>query len=749
MPSGWSAGTVAVPPRARVEAVAQISVNISKILVSNTRMFPQVLLLIAGLCWVSPFALAAAAPSATKAKLVLSAESARPGDTVLAGVRLTMDRGWHVYWRNAGESGLPTRIEWTLPEGVQAGEIQWPVPEVFTSGGLTTYVYHDETLLIVPLKVTEKMAAGSVELRARVSWLECMEACVPGSAEVAATLLVGPKRLDSPDAGAIENWQKRTPVPAAASAFRGAWAEQGTNDTRHLIIEGEMVNGAKPSDFFGYAGDGFEVSPGADALEADSGKFRLRKSVKRFEPVFPSTIAGVLVWPGAGAQATVAREVRFDLGSADKAPVVASAAEPISVGLLLRMIALAFLGGLILNVMPCVLPVIALKILGFVQQSKEAPQRVRRLGVVYALGVLVSFLVLAGMVIAVRQAGGAASWGMQMQNPFFRLALTVAVTLVALNLFGVFEVALGGRTLGAAAGLASKEGSAGAFFNGVLATALATPCTAPFLTVALGFAFTQPAWVIVTMFVATAAGLALPYVVLSCRPGWLKFLPKPGVWMQQFRVAMGFPMLATGVWLFDVTVPTFGEDGVLWLGLLLVLVALTAWIWGEFVQRGTKQRGLAIATCMALVLCGLYLLEGQLHWRTLAGRGEATEVRLGASGSIEWQPWSPAAVARARGEGRPVLVDFTARWCLTCKSNKRFAVEIPSVTAKLKELNAVALRADNTDPSPAITEELKRYSRAGVPLVLVFPRQADKPAIVLPALLTPSIVLAALDEAGR
>lgn len=208
-------------------------------------------------------------------------------------------------------------------------------------------------------------------------------------------------------------------------------------------------------------------------------------------------------------------------------------------------------------------------------------------------------------------------------------------------------------------------------------------------------------------------------------------------------------MLATGVWLFDVTVPTFGEDGVLWLGLLLVLVALTAWIWGEFVQRGTKQRGLAIATCMALVLCGLYLLEGQLHWRTLAGRGEATEVRLGASGSIEWQPWSPAAVARARGEGRPVLVDFTARWCLTCKSNKRFAVEIPSVTAKLKELNAVALRADNTDPSPAITEELKRYSRAGVPLVLVFPRQADKPAIVLPALLTPSIVLAALDEAGR
>jgi len=725
------------------------AVNISDIVVSNPRMSLQILLLIAGLCWAFPLANAAVTPSATKARLVLSAESVRPGDTVLAGVHLKMDRGWHVYWRNAGESGLPTRIEWTLPAGIRAGEIQWPVPEVFTSGGLTTYVYQGETLLIVPLKVTEKMPRGSVQLRAKVSWLECQEACVPGSGEVEATLLVGAETKTSSDAGLIETWQKRTPASAPASVYRGGWAEQGTNETRHLIIEGEMVNGAKPSDFYGYGGDGFEVSPGAEALEADAGKFRLRKSVKRFEPVFPSTIEGVLVWPGSGAQATAAREVRLDLGSASKAAAGVLAAEPISAGLLWKMMALAFLGGLILNVMPCVLPVIALKILGFVQQSKEAPARVRRLGLVYALGVLVSFLVLAGMVIAVRQAGGAASWGMQMQNPFFRLALTVAVTLVALNLFGVFEVTLGGGTLGAAAGLASKEGSAGAFFNGVLATALATPCTAPFLTVALGFAFTQPAWVVLIMFVATAAGLALPYVVLSWRPGWLKFLPRPGVWMQQFRVAMGFPMLATGVWLFDVTVPTFGEDGVLWLGLLLVVVALTAWVWGEFVQRGTKRRGVAMATCFALGLCGIYLLEGQLHWRTPAGRGLAPGVGQGVSGGIEWQPWSPAAVAKARGEGRPVLVDFTARWCLTCKSNKRFAVEIPSVTAKLKEVNAVALRADNTDPSPAITEELRRYNRAGVPLVLVFPRQADKPAIVLPALLTPSIVLDALAEAER
>ena len=705
--------------------------------------------MIAGLCWAFPGANAAAAPSATKAKLLLSAESVRPGDTVLAGVRLTMDRGWHVYWRNAGESGLPTRIEWTLPEGIRAGEIRWPVPELYTSGGLTTYVYHGETLLIVPLTVTDKTAPGSVNIRAKVSWLECQEACVPGSAEVAAALVVGAETRPSSDAGVIENWQKRLPVSASAGSVRGVWEEQGTNEIRHLLIEGDLVDGAKPSDFYGYEGDGFEVSPGVEALGADVGKFRLRKTVKRFEPVFPSTLVGLLVSPAAGGQPGIGREVRLELGAGGKAVAAVLAAEPISAGVLWKMIALAFLGGLILNVMPCVLPVIALKILGFVQQSKEAPQRVRRLGLVYALGVLVSFLVLAGMVVAVRQAGGAASWGMQMQNPYFRLALTVVVTLVALNLFGVFEVTLGGSTLGAAAGLASKEGSAGAFFNGVLATALATPCTAPFLTVALGFAFTQPAWVVVILFLATAVGLALPYVVLSWRPGWLEFLPKPGVWMQQFRVAMGFPMLATGVWLFDVTVPTFGEDGVLWLGLLLVVVALTAWVWGEFVQRGSKGRGVAVAACLVLGLCGVYVLEARLHWRSPAGTGQSAGLGHGATQGIDWQPWSADAVARARAEGRPVLVDFTARWCLTCKSNKGFAVEIPSVIAKLKELNAVALRADNTDPSPVIAEALRQYNRAGVPLVLVFPRQADKPPIVLPALLTPTIVLDALAEAGR
>jgi thiol:disulfide interchange protein DsbD len=337
-----------------------------------------------------------------------------------------------------------------------------------------------------------------------------------------------------------------------------------------------------------------------------------------------------------------------------------------------------------------------------------------------------------------------------MQNPFFRLALLVIVTLVTQNLFGVFEVTLSGRALGAAAGLASKEGAAGAFFNGVLATALATPCTAPFLTVALGFAFTQSPVVVVLMFVATALGLALPYVVLSWQPGWLRFLPKPGAWMQKFKVAMGFPMLATAVWLFDLTAPSYGEGGVLWLGLLLALLALALWVWGELFQRGTRRRGLAAATALALVVFGYAcVLEGELDWRHPVSGSTTPGIIPVRGDGIAWQPWSAEAVEQVRASGRPALVDFTARWCLTCMANEKFAINVPSVRSKLKETGAVAFRADYTDQDPRIAEELKRHRRAGVPLVVVFPKTANQPGIILPATLTPGIVLDALTRAAQ
>ena len=698
------------------------------------------------------------AQSRTQASLLLSSEAARPGDTVTAAVRLKMDAGWHTYWRNPGESGLATTIEWTLPAGVAAGEILWPPPEAYVAEGMTTYVHHDEALLLVPLKLAADLKPGRLELKAKVQWLECQIACVPGDADLKGVLEIANTARPSASASLIEAARQRLPVPAGSLEAQGRWENPPAGESATLIIEGKALDGFAPSNFYPYPNEQAEIAPAANVLTAEPGRFRLSKTVKRSGDPFPERIDGLLVLADAKGKPLKSHEISLALGAERTGPVVgaanrdgASAAGATAHNVsLLKMLGLAFLGGLILNIMPCVLPVIALKILGFVQQSREAPARVRKFGLMYALGVLVSFMVLAGLVIQVQLAGDAASWGMQMQNPYFRLALLLIVTLVALNLFGLFEITMPGAALGSAAGLASKEGMTGAFFSGVLATALATPCTAPFLAVALGFAFTQPPWVILIIFATVGVGLALPYVLLSWQPGWLRFVPKPGAWMLRFKVAMGFPMLATAVWLFDLTTPAFGPGAVLWLGLFLSVLALAVWVWGEFVQRGRQRRGVAMAVSLGLLLFNyLYVLEAQLQWRTPPTASADADIIKDSPEGIEWHRWSAAAVERARQEGHPVLVDFTAKWCLTCKRNKSAAIEIPAVREKLKSLNFRAFRADNTDRSPLIAAELKRFERAGVPLVLVFSKTVSQAPVVLPEWLTPALVLEALDNAAK
>jgi thiol:disulfide interchange protein DsbD len=687
----------------------------------------------------------------TRASLVLAAAAARAGDTVLAGVRLQMDPHWHTYWRNPGASGIPTKIDWQLPRGVTAGAIQWPVPAKLPEEDLTTYIYQNEVVLLVPLKLASDMPAGPIDLKAKVSWLECEVQCVPGKAEVQAALTVGPEPKPSNEAGLIATWQKKLPKSSAGLSARAWWEKPAAGSSRAMLLEWNSSADASEADFFPDGGETFEVQGPTTRLPAEAGKILLRKEVKKLEGDWPERISGLAIQQ-AGTNCS-AFEVDLKIESSNAPNLVSSglltAPEAgISAPPLWEMLIYAFIGGLILNVMPCVLPVIALKILGFVGQAKEAPAEVRKLGVIYALGVLTSFLVLAGLVIGVKAAGHKAGWGMQFGNPQFLVALTILVTLVALNLFGLFEVNLGGKVMGAAGTLASKHGAAGAFFNGVLATVLATPCTAPFLGAALGFAFAQSSAIIVLMFVVVALGLAAPYVVLSWEPAWLKFLPKPGAWMERFKIAMGFPMLATAIWLFSLIPLHYGKR-TLWLGIFLVVLALAAWIYGEFVQRGRTNRGLALTATLILLGGGyVYAIEGQLRWRSpVQENSESASLKESPEG-IDWQRWSPNMVAEARGAGRPVLVDFTADWCLTCQANKRIALEIPSVRAKLKELNAVALLGDYTRLPDAITEELNRYGRAGVPLVLVYPKNPAAPPIVLPEALTPAIVLGALNRAA-
>ncbi len=712
-----------------------------------------------GLLCLLAAALPLAGATRTQARLLLASEVVKPGETVLAGVLLRMPPPWHTYWRYGGDSGAPTKVEWQLPPGVTTGEIQWPVPEKLTMEGLTTYVYHDEVLLLVPVMVAKDAAPGRKELKAKVSWLECAEVCVPGKAEVQAAFEVGTTSTPSPDALLFETWRARLPRVDPALAVTGLWEKQADRDPRPLILE---VSRNDVEDFFPFAADNFEVQAATEKLSSEGGKGRLRKRVKNLEGDWPAKIAGVLI--AKADNATIGYEVQVLIGKASGGanPVAVStaagnpgarvavaeqftAAAKKSLWLILFS---AFMGGLILNIMPCVLPVIALKILGFVNQSQEAPRQVRKLGLIYGIGVLASFLVLAGVVVAVKTAGHKASWGMQFGNPIFIIALTILVTLVALNLFGVFEVTLSGKLMGAAGDLAGKEGAPGAFFNGVLATALATPCTAPFLGAALGFAFAEPPAIIVLTFLTVGLGLAMPYVVLSLNPAWLKFLPKSGAWMEKFKIAMGFPMLATAVWLFTLTPLHYGKR-VLWLGLFLVVIALAAWIYGEFVQRGRKRRGLAGAIAAAILAGGYaYAMEDQLHWRS-PQKPVSNATLAETPEGIQWQAWSPEAVQKARAEGRPVFVDFTADWCVTCQANKKTSIEIPSVRAKLREINAVPLLGDYTAVPDNITDELNRFHRAGVPLVLVYPREASKPPIVLPELLRPGIVLDALTKAAQ
>ena len=700
---------------------------------------------------------ASASAAHTQVQLLLSADTAKPGDTILAGVDLKMESGWHTYWKNPGDAGQATEIKWTLPAGVTAGEIQWPLPKKLPPAEVTTYGYEDEVLLIVPLKIETNLPAGPLNLAAKVSWLECNESCIPANQDVKAKLNIGSETKTSVDAATIDLWKQKVPHSQDGNFTVLAWWEKPADgDSRPLIITGGPMIMTKywncnPVDFFPDAADNFEVQAATENLtnQPSSYQFHIRKIVKKFSGDWPKEISGVIViqggWSGFNVKLVIADKAPATetiSSTENQTPILASQS-------LWQMLIYAFIGGLILNIMPCVLPVIALKILGFVSEAKSSPGRVRALGGIYAIGVLMSFLVLAAIVIGVKSAGHQAGWGMQFGSPIFIVCLTTLVTLVALNLFGVFEVTVGGRTLDAAGNLASRHGASGAFFNGVLATILATPCTAPFLGAALGFAFSQSAATIIFIFLTVGLGLSAPYVLLSWNPTWLKFLPKPGAWMEKFKIAMGFPMLATVVWLFNIATASYGKN-VLWLGIFLVVIALAAWIFGEFFQRGQKHK--SIAAIIALLLLGggyVFALEQELDWRTATPDASATGSLKESADGIDWQRWSPEAVAQARAAGKIVLVDFTADWCLTCQVNKKTSIEIASVRQKLKDLNAVAFVGDYTRTPDNITTELNRYNRAGVPLVLVYPKSADAPPMILPEVLTPNIVLNALDQAAK
>jgi len=698
---------------------------------------PRILLLL--VCWLAGPGLGRAQFDLGESKQVtpeLLADTAAiaPGQPFTAGVRLRMLPGWHVYYQFSGDSGARPKIEWQLLDGFTAGPIQWPLPTAhFDEGDMLTYVYENDVLLMVEITPPATLAPGDITLKAKLDWLVCEKICVPGQGEVELKLPTG--EAAPANAEMFTHWRTQLPKTAGAP-FQVKWDRSKASEFA-LRIEG------LPKDF---KAEFFPLPP-AGAKPARPKTSDLAADGTR-TITFPIEEGGAPNLPWRGVLATGKGDAPREGwlldstagGSFSAAPAADSAnVSPPTDQNLFALVWSAFLGGLILNLMPCVLPVIALKIFGFVQQAGEEPRRVFRLGLAFVGGVFAFFLGLAALIVGLKAGGINLTWGFQFQNVGILVGLIALVFLFGLNLLGVFEIALGGGTASRLSELSSKEGYGGAFLHGMFTTLLGTSCTAPFLGAVLGFAFVAPPHIVVILFTAIAAGMSLPYFLLTANPAWMRFLPKPGMWMERLKQFMGFIMLAVVVWLLGVLGQSRGVEPLIAVSSFLLVLGVASWIYGV-----ASGRLVGWVLIVALVVGGwFFFLQGKLASTKQPGSGLAA----GVAGGIAWEAWSDARVAEATKGGQPVFVDFTADWCLNCKYNEKFVLETDPVRTALKAKNVLPLKADWTNADPAITAILRKHGRVGVPVYLLYPG-GDAAPVLLPEILTQSILLEALGKLG-
>jgi DsbC/DsbD-like thiol-disulfide interchange protein/cytochrome c biogenesis protein CcdA len=668
--------------------------------VMRTKLFPA-LIALAATFWT---ATACASPLVVADHVTVSVAleaPAKPGTTVWAAVTQIIAPGWHTYWRNPGDSGLATSVSWDLPKGVSAGTPLWPAPQRFDDGGIVNYGYANEATILVPLTIARDAASGTA--KAHIFLLECEHMCIPENVTLDIDLS---KSSGSPALFAAA--RAKIPQP-----FHGvANIAVGSKTLMLTLIDPRLSHvSAKDVQFFSSTGDAIDYDA-APSLLID-GDTLVWKAARDAHARKFAVFAGVLILPGEGA---------FTISAMPAAVPPQKPAEDIT---LIEATLLAFIGGLILNLMPCVLPILSMKALALGQSGGNA-RALRSDGMFYFVGVLAAFAIMGGTLVAFKSGGAALGWGFQLQSPLVTFLLALLLAAIGLNLLGLFEVPL--SVTGAGHHLTRGEDGRSAFFTGALAVLVASPCTAPFMGTALGFALTQSALPAMAVFLALGAGFAVPFTALAFSPGLVHLVPKPGPWMLRFREFLAFPMFATAAWLIWVLSRQTGPDGLAWALSIGLGVVFLVWLLPHLPRLPRWSAGLIGSSV-------LIFLSLNIHSAAIRPADDSG-----------WAPWSEEAVARAREAGRPVLVDFTAAWCVTCLVNEHVALENAAVVARLKHDHVVTLRGDWTNRSATIASELAIHHRGGVPLYLLYPPGAEGRAAVLPQILTPSIVLTVLDN---
>jgi thiol:disulfide interchange protein DsbD len=670
-----------------------------------------------------------------RARLISEVTAVQAGQPFWVALHLKMRDGWHTYWRNPGDSGLATTIKWTLPTAFQASAIHWPYPEPISFGPLMNYGYHGDVYLLVQLTPPNRRLKNQETLtfQADANWLVCEENCIPENATLNLTLPIanGKPPVD-------ERWRSDFKKARQALPKPSPWQTHFSyhSDQLKLYLDIPQWGSSQPQiRFFPFQDD---VIENAAQQSIETGQDNIIVSLQ----------------PGTQTDATLGRlqgvvvvQEQLDSGpvtqgfTVDALPTTGQSApspsSTVSVTSLFYAMLLAVMGGIVLNLMPCVFPVLSIKALHFAQLAHHDAWLVRLHGLIFSAGVLVSFACIAGLLLGLRAGGAQIGWGFQLQSPFFITLLAYLLFFLALSLSGL--VTIGNSLTNIGQGFAARSGYPGVFATGVLATLVATPCTAPFMGTALGFALTQPWPVALSVFIALGVGFALPYLLLSFKPALLRFLPKPGIWMERFKEFLAFPLYGTVAWLVWVLSQQTGSDGVAAVLAGLIAIAFGVWLIKLVSTGSLGWRLLGRLGVLSVFMAALAVATLPTTTESFTSQPSSTKAT-----AKSWEPFSKARLQALRAADRPVFINFTAAWCITCLVNERIALSSPRVKASLAAKRITYLKADWTNRDPDITAMLTSFERSGVPLYVLYPPGRTSNPVVLPQILTESLVLKAI-----